>query len=96
MPKINDIFLKLDSFQYTKLPDLNMGYYYIRIIKSASNLCKIVLLCKKYHCKRLPMVVANSPNIFQQKINDLFHVFKFVREYTDDIFILRKGDWTFH
>ena len=39
------------------------------------------------------MGVANFPDIFQQKMNDLFHVFEFIRSYIDDLFILTKRDW---
>ena len=31
MPKTNEILLKLESFQYDKSLDLNMGYYHIRL-----------------------------------------------------------------
>ena len=50
----------------------------------------------KYRYKRLPMGVANSPEIFQQNMNDLFHVFGFIRSYIYDILILTKGYWTDH
>ena len=42
------------------------------------------------------MVVYNLPDIFQQKINDLFHGFEFIRAYLDNLLILKKGDWTDH
>ena len=42
------------------------------------------------------MGVANSPDIFQQKMNDLFHGFEFTRVYTDYLVILTKGYWTDH
>ena len=42
------------------------------------------------------MGVANSPKNFQQKMNDLFHIFEFIRAYIDDILILTKGYWTDH
>ena len=47
-----------------------------------------------YWYKRLPMGVANSPDIFHQKMNDLFHGFYFIHAYIDDILILTKVDWT--
>ena len=34
---------------------------------------------EKYRYKHLTMRVANSPDIFQQKMNDLFHGFEFIR-----------------
>ena len=42
------------------------------------------------------MGVANLPYIFQQKMNDLFCGFEFIREYIDNILILTQGDWTDH
>ena len=42
------------------------------------------------------MGVANSPDIFQQKMKTLFHVFEFICAYMDDILILTKGDCTDH
>ena len=60
------------------------------------NLCKIIVPWGKYWYKRLPMGVANSLDIFQQKMNDLFLGFHFIRAYIDDLLILTKGDWTDH
>ena len=50
----------------------------------------------KYWYKRLLIGVAKSPEIFQQKMNDLFHGFGFIHAYIDDLLILTKGDWTDH
>ena len=55
MPNINKMLLKLEGFQYATLIDLNMGYYHIRLIKSVSYLCKIIIPRRKYSPKRLPM-----------------------------------------
>ena len=75
MPKINEMLLKLEGFQYATSLYLNVGYYHIQISKNASNLCTIILLWEMYCYKRISMGVANSRDIFQQKINDLFHGF---------------------
>ena len=74
------MLLKLEVFQYDKSLDLNMGYYHIPLNKNASNLCTIILPCGKYRYKRLLMGVSNSPEIFQQKTNYLFHGFEFIHE----------------
>ena len=47
-----------------------------------------------FQYQRLLRGVANLTDIFQQKINDLFHVFKFIRAYIDELLILTKRDWT--
>ena len=43
MPKIREMLLNLEDFQYAMSLDLNMGYYHIHIIDQASNLCTINL-----------------------------------------------------
>ena len=70
MPRINEMLLKLDCFKYATSLDLNMEYYHIRISKNASNLCMIIIPWEEYRSKRLPMRVVNSPENFQQKMND--------------------------
>ena len=42
------------------------------------------------------MVIENSPDSFQQKMNDLFHGFEFVHAYIDQLLVYKKGDWTDH
>ena len=73
-----------------------MGYYHISLSKNESNLCKIIVLWEKYHYKCLPMGVANSPDISQQKMNGLFLGLEFIRAYIDDLLILTKGDCADH
>ena len=64
-----------------------MGYYHIGLSKNASNLCTIIIPWGKYCYKRLPMGVADSPDIPQQNMNDLFHGFEFICAYIYDHFI---------
>ena len=71
MPNTNETLLKLEGFHYATSLDLNMGYYHIQISENASNLCKIILPWGNFRYKRLPTEVANSPDISQQKMNDL-------------------------
>ena len=67
-----EMLLKLEGFQYGTSLDSNMGYYHIGLSENSSNLCTIILPWRKYRYKRLTMGVSNSPDIFQQKMNDLF------------------------
>ena len=75
MPKINEILLKLEGFQYATPLDLNMGYYNIQLRYNESNLCTIIITWGKYCYKYLPMRIANLLYILQQNMNDLFHGF---------------------
>ena len=73
-----------------------MVYYHTQISENTSNLCLINIHLGKYHCKRLPIGVSKSLDIFQQKMNDLFHGFEFIHAYIDGILELKKGDWIDH
>ena len=42
------------------------------------------------------MGFANYPDIFQQKMNELFHGLEFIRSYIDKLLELKTGDWTYH
>ena len=51
MPKINEILLKLEGFQYSMSLDLNIGYYHIRLSENATNLCMVILPLGKISLK---------------------------------------------
>ena len=90
------MILNLEGFKYATVLYLNMGYYHIRLGKQASNLCMIILPWIKYRHKHLPMRVSKYPNIIQEKINEMFRQFEFVRAYIDNLLIIIRGDWSDH
>ena len=55
MPNINEMLLTLEGFQYATSLDKNMVYYHIRLSKSASNLCTIILPWDKYCYEHLTL-----------------------------------------
>ena len=73
-----------------------MGYYHIRLSDEASHPCTIILPWRKYRYKHLPMGVSNSLDIFQEKMNEMFHRFEFIQAQTCDLFIITKGYWSNH
>ena len=42
------------------------------------------------------MGLANSPDIFQEKINDLLGDLEYIRAYIDDCLIITKSTWEDH
>ena len=96
LPKIQDLLLKLEGFQYGTSLDLNMGYYHINLDSDSSKYCTIVLPWGKYEYSRLPMGLCNSPDIFQEKMGTLMADLEFVRCYIDDILCITKGNWDDH
>ena len=62
----------MEKFTYATSIDLNMGYYHITLDQHSRSLCTIVLPWGKYEYCRMPMGLCNSPDIFQEKMNELF------------------------
>ena len=96
LPKITDMLQRLEGFVYATKLDLNMGYYHILLSPESSKLCTIVLPWGKYEYLRLPMGLCNSPDIFQEKINDLVEDLEFAMAYIDDLLIITKGTFQDH
>ena len=93
MPKISETLLNLEGFQYANSLYLDVGYYRIRLIEQARNMCTIILPWWKYRYKRLPMGVSNSPDILQEKMNEMLCGLEYIRVYIGDLLIVTEGDW---
>ena len=96
IPRIQDLLLKLEGFKYATSLDLNMGYYHIELCPESKKLCTIVLPWGKYQYQKLPMGLSNSPDIFQEKMNELFNDLEYVRTYIDDLLIISNGSLEDH
>ena len=96
IPKIQDLMMKLEGFQFGTSLDLNMGYYHIELNPDSKKLCTIVLPFGKYEYQRLPMGLCNSPDIFQEKMSELMEGLEFVRAYIDDLLCITNGDFGDH
>ena len=90
------MLIKLEGFKYATSLDLNMGYYHIELTPQSKQLCTIVLPFGKYEYQRLPMGLCNSPDIFQERMSELFSGFKHVRAYIDDLLCIIKNSWEDH
>lgn len=90
------MLLKLEGFRYATSLDLNMGYYHIRLDNFSKKLCTLILPWEKSEMQALPMGLSNSPDIFQEKMNELMHDLEFVRFYIDDILIVTSGTFEDH
>ncbi len=96
IPKIQDLLLKLEGFQYATSLDLNMGYYHIELSPDSKRLCTIVLPFGKFEYQRLPMGLCNSPDIFQEKMSVLMDGLEFVRTYLDDVLCTTSSTYDDH
>ena len=86
----------MEGFAYATALDLNMGYYTIRLDPDAQKICTIILPWGKYSYLRLPMGVAGSPDIFQEKMSGLMEDLVNVRTYLDDLLIITKSSYDEH
>ena len=96
IPHIQDMLLNLEGFQHATSLDLNMGYYHLELDDRAKELCTIVLPFGKFEYQRTPMGLSNSPDNFQQAMNELFEGIDEVRAYIDDLLTLTKGSYDDH
>jgi hypothetical protein len=96
VPNIQDMMLNLEGFQHATALDLNMGYYHVKLDADSRKLCTIVLPFGKFEYQRLPQGICNGPDIFQEKIYELFDGMEYIRAHIDDLLVLTKGDYDDH
>jgi hypothetical protein len=96
MPSIHELFKCFEGFTYCTALDLNIGFWTILLDKFSQRLCTIILLWGKYCYLCLPMGLASLPNIYQEKMSELFIDMTFVIVYQDDILVLTSGSFEDH
>ena len=97
IPKINEVLQELKGFTFATSIDLNMGYWStIRLDPDAQKIYTIIFPWGRYLYMRLPMGVAGSPDIFQEKMLDLTQALMYVCAYLDDLFVIAKGTFDDH
>jgi hypothetical protein len=87
---------ELEGFTFATALDLNMGYYTIRLDPDVSKICTLIFPWGKYSYLRLPMGIADSPDIFQAKISKLRVALGFIKTYLDDLLCITKASLDDH
>jgi hypothetical protein len=75
------VLQEIKGFSYATALDLNMGYYTIRLDPDESKICTVIFPWGKYSYKRLPMGIAGSPDIFQEKMLELMESKMLLEEF---------------
>ena len=70
-----------------------MGYCHIELSAESKELWNIVTQWGKYYYQQLPIGLCNSPDIFQEKMSELFVGLDTVRVYIDDLLHVTKWSW---
>jgi hypothetical protein len=78
IPKIQDMLLQLEGFLYATSLDQYMGYYHIRLTPESSSFCTVIFPWGKFEYLRFPMGLCNSPDIFQEKMEEVFYDLEYV------------------
>ena len=73
-----------------------MEYYTIRLDPDAQKICTIVTPWGKYQYLHLPMGIAGSPDIFQEKMSELMESLEYVRTYLDDLLVITNDSFNDH
>ena len=73
-----------------------MGHCHLELNEKSKELCTIVLPFGKFEYQRIPMGLCNSPDIFQEKMNELFEGLDIVRAHINDLLCLSKGSFEDH
>ena len=50
----------------------------------------------KFEYQKLPMRLCNSPDILQEKMNELLNDLEYIRVYIDDLLIIRNSSFQDH
>ena len=90
MPKVEDIFSKLDGATYFTTLDLHAGYHHIPLDKSSIPKTAFNSPFGKYEYIKVPFGLAQAPAYFQELMTGILKDFPFAIAYLDNIIIFSK------
>ena len=90
MPKVEDIFSKLNGATYFTTLDLRAGYHHIPLDKSSIPKTAFNSPFGKYEYIKVPFGLAQAPAYFQELMTGILKDFPFAIAYLDDIIIFSK------
>jgi hypothetical protein len=86
----------MEKLKYATTIDLNMGYYSMPLSDEAKKLCVISLPWGLYQYEVLPQGIKPATDIFQQRMNSLYHDMDTVDTFLDDTMILGYDTFDAH
>ena len=90
MPKVEDIFSKLNGATHFTTLDLGAGYQHIPLDKPSILKMAFNSLFRKYKYVKVPFGLAQAPAYFQELMTGILKDFNFVIAYLDDTIIFSK------
>ena len=90
MPKVEDIFSKLNRATYFTTLDLRAGYHHIPLDKPSIPKTAFNSPFRKFEYMKVPFGLAQAPAYFQELMTGILKDFPFAIAYLDDIIIFSK------
>ena len=90
MPKVEDIFSKLNRATYFTTLDLRAGYHPIPLDKPSIPKTAFNSPIRRYEYVKVPFGLAQAPACFQELMTGILKDFNFAIAYLDDIIIFSK------
>ena len=90
MPKVEDIFSKLNGAKYYSTPRFQAGYLHIPLEKSSIPKTAFNSPFGKYNKIKVPFGLAQAPAYFQELMARILKDFSFAIPYLDDIIIFSR------
>ena len=90
MPKLEDIFSKLNRTTYFTMLDLRAGYHHVPLDKPSIQKMAFNSPFGKYKYVKVPFGLAQAPAYFQELMTGILKNFSFAIAYLDDIIIFSK------
>ena len=90
MPKVEDIFSKLNGVKYFTTLDLCAGYHHIPLDESSIAKMAFNAPFGKYEYVKVPFGLAQTPAYFQELMTEILKDFNFAIAYLDDIIIFSR------
>ena len=90
MPKVEDIFSKLNGATYFTTLDLRAGYHHIPLDKPSIPKTAFNSPFGKFEYVKVPFGLAEAPAYFQELMTGILKDFPFTKAYLDNIIIIIK------
>ena len=90
MPKVEDIFSKLNRATFFTTLDLHTGYHHIPLDKPSIPKTAFKSPCGKFEYIKVPFRLAHAPAYFQELMTSILRDFPFAIAYLDDIIIFSQ------
>uniref|UniRef100_A0A1Y1LD52 Reverse transcriptase domain-containing protein n=1 Tax=Photinus pyralis TaxID=7054 RepID=A0A1Y1LD52_PHOPY len=90
IPTLEELTAKLVGTQYFSTLDATQGFLQIQLDEESTKLCTFGTPFGRYKFLRLPYGLTSAPEVFQERMNEIFGSIEGVNVYIDDIIVSGK------